>query len=123
MRLSTSGAVLAAGVLVLAGFLVYAAFPRYEMKTLTDGSRVRIDRWTATSDLSERRGVPDWAATVVRSPFSPHGSSLGLLIGTVLLAGGGGLAGWRARRAWRVAQVRRRLQAMVASDALLRRIC
>jgi hypothetical protein len=122
MRLSTSGAVLTAGVLVLTGFLAHAAFPRYEMKTLADGSLVRVDRWTAKSERTDGRAAPEWAATMVRSPWSPHRSNAGLLIGTVLLAGGGGLAGWRARRAWRVAQVRRRLQAMVRSDALLRGI-
>jgi hypothetical protein len=116
MRISTSGAVLVAGVLVLAGFLFHAAFPRYEMKTLADGSLIRIDRWTAQSAFASDRDVPDWAATVARSPWA-HVSSVGLLEGTVLLAAGSGLAGWRARRAWRVARVRRRLQAMVASDA------
>jgi len=114
MRLSTPGAVLLAGVLVLVGFLFHAAFPRYEIKILGDGSLVRFDRWTARSE--HRNGdLPDWAATAASR--RPAGlSRLTMLEGAAALAACGGVASWRARRAWRVAKVRRRLDSMVAAD-------
>jgi len=117
MRLSTGGAVLATGVLVLAGFLFHAAFPRYEMKALADGTLVRVDRWTAKSERAADTGVPEWAATTVRATLPARVSRLELFEGTAALAVAGCFASWRARRAWRVAQVRRRLQTMVASDS------
>jgi hypothetical protein len=117
MRLSTPGAVLLAGVLVLAGFLFHAAFPRYEMKTLGDGTLVRVDRWTASSESPNSNDLPEWAAIVARTPWPARVSRVTIFEGTVLLAAGGGIASWRARRAWRIARVRRRLHAMVASDS------
>jgi hypothetical protein len=117
MRLSIPGAVLLAGVLVLAGFLAHAALPRYETKTLADGTLVRVDRWTASSRSSNGANVPEWSATVARTPWPARISRVTVFEGTVLLAAGGGIASWRVRRAWRVAQVRRRLHAMVASDS------
>jgi hypothetical protein len=116
MRLSTPGAVLIAGALVLAGCLFHAAFPRYEMKTLNDGAVVRFDRWTAQSELATG-DLPAWAATAARSPWPAPRSRATVVEGMVLLAACGALASWRARRAWRVARVRRRLDSMIASDA------
>lgn len=114
MRLSTPGAILIAGVLVLAGFLTDAAFPRYELKALRDGSLVRVDRWTATSQTIDG-GASHWAATL-RSPWRGRISVGGLLEGMVIAALAAWLTGWRARRALRSARVRRRLHHLVAAD-------
>jgi len=121
MRLSTSGAILVAGAMVLAGFVVHAAFPRYELRTLPDGSLVRIDRWTATSQVADSSDLPHWAATAAGSPRQGGPSILGIVKTGFVVAAAACLAGWRARRALRVARVRRRLQHLVAADTRLQR--
>ena len=121
MRLSTPGAILVAGVMVLAGFVVHAAFPRYELRALPDGSLIRIDRWTATSRIADSSDVPRWAATAARSPRHGRLSILGIVETGLLVVATACLAGWRARRALRVARVRRRLHHLVAADTRLQR--
>jgi hypothetical protein len=121
MRLSTPGAILVAGAMVLAGFVIHAAFPRYELRALPDGSLVRIDRWTATSRTADSSDVPRWAATAAGSPRSGRLSVLGIVETGLLVGAAVGLVGWRARRAVRVARVRRRLDHLVAADTRLQR--
>jgi len=116
MRLSTPGAVLGAGALVLVGLLFHAAFPRYEVRSLADGSLVRIDRWTATSDRATAAAGSAWAATT-RTGLPDRVSAVTLAKGGLLVLAASGLASWRARRAWRAARVRRRLYSMVSTDA------
>jgi hypothetical protein len=121
MRVSTASAILITGVLVLAGFLAHAAFPRYELKMTADGSFVRIDRWTATSE-AVGRGVPHWAATAVRTPWRGRVSAAGTVESALVVGVAACVAGWRARKALRVARVRRRLDDLVAADTALERV-
>lgn len=59
--LTTTRAIVLAGMLVFLAACVHVLFPRYEIRTINArGTFVRIDRWRGTADVTETRvpGAP-----------------------------------------------------------------